>query len=142
MADTTARDDGRGAPGTQDEGIDYRRIESSAEFRELVSRRKRFLTIASIFVFGEFAVYLALAAFAPGVMGTQIVEGLPVAWLAAMAQVVVVTWGVTWVYLRKAEQEFEPLEQRAAERAQARFTREGEPAAAPAEQTHVERSAR
>ena len=138
MADTTARDDGRAAPGPQDEAIDYRRIESSAEFRELVSRRRRFLTIASAIVFGEFGLYLLLAAFAPGFMGSQIVDGLPVAWLAAMTQVAM-TWAVTWAYLRKAESEFEPLERRAAALAAPRFTREGAPpagrAAAPATTT-------
>ena len=139
MADTTAPDDGRAAPGAEhepNEQIDYRRIEGSTEFRELVSVRKRFLTIASVIVFGEFGLYLMLAAFAPGFMGTQIVDGLPVAWLAAMAQVGM-TWAVTWAYLRKAETEFEPLERRAAALAEPRFTREGAPAggraAAPTE---------
>jgi uncharacterized membrane protein (DUF485 family) len=131
MAHTSARHDGRAAPGTQDEQIDYRRIESSAEFRELVSRRKRFLTIASVIVFGEFGLYLLLAALAPGFMATQIVDGLPVAWLAAMTQVLM-TWAVTWAYLRKAESEFEPLEQRAAEQGVPRFTREGASAGADA----------
>jgi uncharacterized membrane protein (DUF485 family) len=139
-----ARDESRAEPGERDEAIDYRRIESSKEFRELVTRRRRFLTAASVFVFGEFAVYLLLNAFAPGFMGSQIVEGLPVAWLAAMVQVVVVTWGVTWIYLRKAEHEFEPLEHAAAAQATARFTRDEAPAAergAP-RTTPTERSAR
>jgi uncharacterized membrane protein (DUF485 family) len=142
MAETPARDDGRAAPGAENEAseqIDYRRIESSAEFRELVTRRKRFLTIASVIVFGEFGLYLLLAAFAPGFMGTQIVDGLPVAWLAAMAQVAM-TWAVTWAYLRKAETAFEPLERRASALAAPRFTREDPPpgaggAAAPATST-------
>jgi uncharacterized membrane protein (DUF485 family) len=139
MAETTARDDGLAAPGAEhepNEQIDYRRIESSAEFRELVSRRKRFLTIASAIVFGEFGLYLLLAAFAPGFMGTQIVDGLPVAWLAAMAQVAM-TWAVTWAYLRKSETEFEPLERRVAALVEPRFTRDDAPAggraAAPTE---------
>ena len=29
------------------------------------------------------------------------------------------TWGLTWLYLRKADREWEPLERRAAERATA-----------------------
>ena len=128
MADTTARDDGRAGPGTQEGAIDFRRIESSREFRELVTRRKRFVTGASVVFFGEFLIYLALATFAPGFMGTQIVDGLPVAWLAAMAQVLL-TWAVTWAYLRQADRVFEPLERRAAEQVGARFTREDDPGA-------------
>jgi uncharacterized membrane protein (DUF485 family) len=125
MADAST---GRDEPGTT-ETIDFRRIEASAEFRELVSRRKRFLTIASTVVFGEFGLYLLLAAYAPGFMGTQIVDGLPVAWLAAMAQIFL-TWGLTWAYLRASEGEFEPLEERARRQAEARFIRDDAPAAA------------
>ena len=136
MADAST---GRDGPGTTDT-IDFRRIEASAEFRDLVGRRKRFLTIASIIVFGEFGLYLLLAAYAPGFMGTQIVDGLPVAWLAAMLQVLM-TWALTWTYLRASEREFEPLEERARRQAEARFTRDEEPAATePA--TRTERSVR
>jgi uncharacterized membrane protein (DUF485 family) len=66
-----------------------------------------------------FLVYLGLAAFATDFMGTQIVDGLPVAWLAAMVQVLL-TWAVTWAYLRRADREPEPLERRAAEAARKR----------------------
>jgi uncharacterized membrane protein (DUF485 family) len=45
-------------------------------------------------------------------MGTEVVDGIPVAWLAAMAQVFM-TWAVTWAYLRASERVFEPLEERA-----------------------------
>jgi hypothetical protein len=57
---------------------------------------------------------------------------------------VLVTWAVTWTYLRKADREFAPLEQRVAERAGARFTREETPdeASAPAAEAPMERSAR
>jgi uncharacterized membrane protein (DUF485 family) len=143
MTDAHAPDGGSGEAGTSD-AIDYRRIESSDEFRELVSRRKRFLTIASVIVFGEFGLYLLLAAFATDFMGTQILGGLPIAWLAAMAQVIL-TWAVTWAYLNKAENEFEPMERRAAARAEARFTRDDgdEAQAEPASETATaERSAR
>ena len=137
MADASA--DGRGEPGLSDT-IDFRRIESSAEFQELVARRKRFLAIASVIVFGEFGLYLILAAYAPGFMGTQIVDGLPLAWLAAMAQVLM-TWAITWVYLHTSEHEFEPLEERARRQAEARFMREDAPAADDAA-TRPERSMR
>jgi uncharacterized membrane protein (DUF485 family) len=123
MAETTARHDGRAAPGMHEESIDYRRIESSAEFRELAARRRRSIAAASLVTFGGFFVYLGLATFAPGIMGTTIAGGVPLAWLAAMTQVFM-TWGVTWAYLRAADREFEPLERRVIESAQPRFTRE------------------
>jgi uncharacterized membrane protein (DUF485 family) len=102
---------------------DWTRIERSPEFRELTARRHRFIAGAAAVTFVSFTIYLGLATFATGFMGTTVLGGVPVAWLAAMSQVLV-TWAVTWTYLRKADREFAPLEQRVAERAGARFTRE------------------
>jgi hypothetical protein len=61
-------------------------------------------------------------------MGT-LVAGVPIAWPAAMTQVFI-TWAVTWTYLRKADREFAPLEQRVVERAEQRFVRTEEPTTA------------
>ena len=120
---------------------DWEGIERSAEFRELTSRRHRFIAIAATFSIGVFLIYLGLATFATDLMGTT-VGGVPIAWLAAMTQVLL-TWAVTWTYLRKADSEFEPLERRVAETAGPRFTR-GEDADAVAEPATAttERSAR
>jgi uncharacterized membrane protein (DUF485 family) len=122
--------------------VDWTRIERSPEFRELTARRHRFIAGAAAVTFGCFAIYLGLATFANGFMGT-LVGGVPIAWLLAMSQVLL-TWGVTWTYLRKADREFAPLEQRVADTAGARFTREEEPAEAPATaaEAPIERSTR
>ena len=128
--------------------VDWTRIERSPEFRELTSRRHRFIAVAGVVTFGTFLVYLGLATYATDFMGTTLLGGVPVAWLAAMSQVLL-TWVVTWAYTRKADREFAPLEQRVADTAGARFTREdgaGAPsdgrAASHAEETTTERSAR
>ena len=93
--------------------VDWLGVESSTEFQELVKSRRRFLTpMTIIFLVGSIG-YLLLAAFVPGVMGWQITDGLPFAWIAAISQVLL-TWALTWAYLRKADRDFEPLEQRAA----------------------------
>ena len=93
--------------------FDWLTIERSSEFQELVGARRRFLVPATIvFLIGSIS-YLLLMAFVPGVMGWQIVDGLPFAWVAAVSQVVL-TWILTWAYLRKAHRDLEPLEQRAA----------------------------
>jgi uncharacterized membrane protein (DUF485 family) len=153
MSDGTApRADGA-APARQDgatDSVDWMRIERSDDFRELTSRRNRFIAGASVVTFTAFAVYLGLAVFAHGVMGTTILGGIPLAWPLAMTQVLL-TWVVTWSYLRKADSEFAPLEERIAERAGARFSRDDESAPAPATErtaaaatagTATERSAR
>jgi len=108
--------------------IDWERIERSPEFRELTSKRHRFIAVASTFTLGLFAVYLGLATYATDLMGTTVLGGVPIAWLAAMSMVLM-TWAVTAIYLRKADREFGPMEERVRERATARFTREDDGAA-------------
>jgi uncharacterized membrane protein (DUF485 family) len=105
--------------------VDWTRIERSEDFRELTARRNRFIAAASAVTFTAFGVYLALAVFAHGLTGTLVLGGVPLAWLLAMSQVLL-TWVVTWAYLRKADRDFAPLEQRIADRAAARFTREAD----------------
>jgi uncharacterized membrane protein (DUF485 family) len=97
---------------------DWRAIERSPEFRELVERKRRFTVPAAIASFSWMVLFLLLMAFAEDFMGSEVVDGLPLAWVFAASQVFM-TWGVTWLYLRKADREWEPLERRAAERATA-----------------------
>ena len=131
MSDGTQPRADRTDPVRQDgatDSVDWMRIERSEDFRELTSRRNRFIAGASTVTFGVFAVYLGLAVFAHGLMGTTVLGGVPLAWLLAMSQVLL-TWVVTWSYLRKADREFAPLERRIAERAEARFMRDDDDAA-------------
>jgi len=100
------------------QAIDWRGVEGSPEFRELVRARRRFVIPVAIVFFAIVFAYLLLAAFAHGFMGKQ-VGGLPMAWIIAVTQVAL-TWLVTWLYLRKADNTFTPLERRAAEAARSR----------------------
>jgi uncharacterized membrane protein (DUF485 family) len=95
------------------QAFDWLAIERSAEFQELVRTRRRILTPLTIAWLVGALGYLVLAAYAPGVMSWQIVDGLPFAWPAALSQVLL-TWAITWTYLRKADRTLEPLENRAA----------------------------
>ena len=98
---------------TDQRAPDWLAIERSSEFQELVTERRRFLKpLTIVFLVGSIG-YLVLMAFVPDVMGWQIVDGLPFAWVAAVSQVLL-TWALCWAYLRKADRDFEPLEQRAA----------------------------
>jgi uncharacterized membrane protein (DUF485 family) len=127
MAHASGSDLDRTRLGVQDghtDAVDWTRIERSPEFRELTSRRHRFIAVASAVTAVSFVVYLGLATFATDLMGTTVLGGVPIAWLAAMSQVFV-TWVVTWAYLRQADRVFAPLEKRVADSAGARFTREG-----------------
>jgi uncharacterized membrane protein (DUF485 family) len=132
MSDGTAPRDAAAAPVRHDDAtdsVDWMRIERSEDFRELTARRNRFIAAASAVTLTAFGVYLGLAVFAHGVTGTTILGGIPLAWPLAMSQVLL-TWAVTWSYLRKADREFAPLEERIADRAAARFARDDETAPA------------
>jgi uncharacterized membrane protein (DUF485 family) len=109
----TRKDDG--APGRQ-AAPDWQAVERLPEFQELVRARRSFLVPASILFLVAAIGYLLLAAFDHGLMGKQVLGGIPFAWLAALTQVLL-TWVLTWAYLRRADSSFEPLEKRAAEAA-------------------------
>ena len=114
-------DAGRGeASRARNGGPDWVAIERSPEFRELVGRRRRFIVRASVFFLAFFLTYLLLTAFAQDFMSTEI-AGMPLAFILAVAQVLM-TWAVTWLYLRVADRELEPLEHRAAEAAASRLS--------------------
>ena len=106
-------------------GPDWLAIERSPEFKELVGKRRKIITPLTMIWLVVSIGYLLLAAFAPGVMGWQVADGLPFAWLAAISQVIL-TWAITWSYLRTADSVLEPLEERAAKVAERKV--EGSPA--------------
>ena len=96
---------------------DWQAIEASPEFQELVKARRSFLLPATIvFLVGAIG-YLLLVSFAQDFMGKDI-GGIPIAFIAAVIQVLL-TWAITFAYMRKADSTFEPLEQKAAKAATA-----------------------
>jgi uncharacterized membrane protein (DUF485 family) len=97
--------------------VDWEAIEHSAEFRELVSRRRRFVLPATIFFLAWYLGFILLAGYAEDFMGSSIYEGFTVGYLLALSQFVMV-WGLGWWYLRKADREFDPLEREVVELAE------------------------
>src|SRR5436309_8153 len=89
------------------DAVDWRGVERSPEFQQLVRARRRFLIPLAVVFAAIVLAYLLLASFAHGFMGRQ-VGGLPVAYVAALTQVVL-AWIVTFIYLRKADSTFTPL---------------------------------
>jgi uncharacterized membrane protein (DUF485 family) len=98
------------------ERIDWEAAERSPEFQELVHRRRRFVVPATVFFLVWYLGFILLAGYAPDFMGESVYEGLTVGYVLALTQFLMV-WGLGWLYLRKADREFEPLERKAAERA-------------------------
>ena len=96
--------------------VDWEAAERSPEFRELVSRQRRFVVPATVFFLAWYLGFILLAGYAPDFMGESVYEGLTVGYVLALSQFVMV-WGLTWLYLRVADRVFDPLRRRAAERA-------------------------
>jgi uncharacterized membrane protein (DUF485 family) len=95
--------------------IDWVAAERSPEFRELIKRKKAFVVPATIFFLGWYFGFILLAGYAPDFMGREfLTDGLTVGYVLALTQFIM-TWGLGWLYLRKADGVFDPLAQRAAE---------------------------
>jgi uncharacterized membrane protein (DUF485 family) len=88
--------------------VDWKGIERSEEFRELVKRRRSFVVPATIFFLAYYMGFIIVAGYAPDFMGESVYEGLTVGYCYALTQFVMV-FGLGIWYLRKSEKEFDPL---------------------------------
>ena len=126
MADVTprAREGESAAADTRAEpSIDWEAIEREPEFQELVRARRSFVIPATIFFLCWYMGFIVLTAVAADFMGERVYQGLTVGYVLALTQFVMVVVLGIW-YLRKSENEFDPL----AERAIARYA-EAQPGA-------------
>jgi uncharacterized membrane protein (DUF485 family) len=107
-----------GAPTEADDHpeIDWIAAERSPEFRELTRHRRRFVLPATIFFLAWYFGFIILAGYAEDFMGESIYEGFTVGYLFALSQFIMV-WTLGWLYLRKADRDFDPLARKAAETA-------------------------
>jgi uncharacterized membrane protein (DUF485 family) len=95
--------------------IDWVAAERSPEFRELIKRKRSFVVPATIFFLAWYFGFIILAGYAPDFMGEEfITDGMTVGYALALTQFLM-TWGLGWWYLRKADRVFDPLAERAAE---------------------------
>ena len=124
MSDSTVTGSVAARPAAQDRGserrqieIDWSATERTPEFRELVRRRRRFVVPATIFFLCWYFGFVALCGYAPDFMGREfLADGVTVGYALALTQFVM-TWGLAWLYLRKSDRVFDPLAERAAEKA-------------------------
>ena len=94
--------------------IDWVAAERSGEFQQLVKSRRRFVVPATVFFLAWYFGFVVLAGYAPDFMGESVYEGLTVGYVLALTQFVMV-WFLGWLYLRKADRDFDPLAERAAQ---------------------------
>ena len=88
--------------------VDWKGIERSEEFRELVKRRRSFVIPATIFFLAYYMAFIIVAGYAPDFMAESVYEGLTVGYCYALTQFLMVFVLGLW-YLRKADREFDPL---------------------------------
>jgi uncharacterized membrane protein (DUF485 family) len=92
--------------------IDWEAIERSPEFQELVHRRRRFVIPCTIFFLSWYLGFILLTAYAADFMGERVYEGLTVGYCLALTQFLMVVVLGLW-YLRKSDNEFDPLAEKA-----------------------------
>jgi uncharacterized membrane protein (DUF485 family) len=111
-------------------GVDWEAIERSREFRELVASRRRFVIAALGLAVTVTVLFVLLANLAPGVMGASVAGDITFGFVYGVG-LIVMTWAITLLYLRKSDRDWAPLERRAAELAEGRSeaprTHKGEP---------------
>jgi uncharacterized membrane protein (DUF485 family) len=94
------------------EGIDWEAIERSPEFQELVRKRRAFVLPGTIFFLAWYMGFILLVAYAEDFMAKSVYEGLTVGYCLALTQfVMVLVLGL--LYLRKSDNEFDPLAEKA-----------------------------
>src|SRR3954449_5915446 len=96
--------------------VDWEGIERSPEFRELVTKRRSFVVPATIFFLAYYMAFIIVAGYAPDFMAKSVYEGLTVGYCLALTQFVMVFVLGLW-YLKKADTTFDPLAEKAAQRA-------------------------
>jgi uncharacterized membrane protein (DUF485 family) len=95
--------------------IDWKAVERSPEFQELVRRKKSFVVPGTIFFLAWYFGFIILAGYAPDFMGREfITDGMTVGYALALTQFIMV-WVLGWMYLRRADKVFDPLAARARE---------------------------
>ena len=94
--------------------VDWEAIERSPEFQELVHKRRSFVIPCTVFFLTWYLGFIVLCAYAPDFMGESVYQGLTVGYCLALTQFVMVFVLGLW-YLRKADNEFDPLAERAIE---------------------------
>ena len=86
-------------------------IEHTAEFRQLVSARFRFVAPATVFFLIYYFLLPILNGTATDFMRTRVIGSINIAYLFALSQFVM-AWVLAWVYIRRANTVFDRLSER------------------------------
>jgi len=109
-----AENGARVAKADDGDRIDWVAAEQSPEFKELIAKKRRFVLPATIFFLAWYFGFILLAGYAPGFMGTSIYEGFTLGYALALSQFLMV-WVLSYLYLKRADRDFDPLAEKAAQ---------------------------
>ncbi len=97
-------------PATSDEAR-YAAMQQSPEFQDLRKRYRGFVLPVAAASLAWYFLYVLLAAYAPGFMGSKIAGNITVGLVAGLLQFVT-TFGVTALYVRHADRVLDPVSSR------------------------------
>src|SRR5262245_47791907 len=87
------------------------RIRQNPKFAELVARRTRFALVLSLFVLVPYYSFMMVVAFNPALLHQTFGEGVvTIAWPLG-AVLVIGSWLLTGIYIRRANGEFDEMTQ-------------------------------
>ncbi len=88
----------------------YSRIHANPKFQELTRRRSRFAWTLSVIMLVVYYTFILVVGFAPEVLGTPLGEGKTLTVGVPLgAAIIVFAWLMTGVYIRRANKEFDAL---------------------------------
>jgi uncharacterized membrane protein (DUF485 family) len=93
---------------TTEPHIDWKAVEQSPEFKDLIAARRRFVLPATTFYLAWYIGFILLAGYAPDFMGDSVYQGLTVGYCLALTQFVMV-FALGYTYLRRADTVYDPL---------------------------------
>jgi uncharacterized membrane protein (DUF485 family) len=102
-----ARGGKRPAPAARHRGATGGPAERERAIRELSRARTRIALLLTAAVVGVYFGFIASVAWARGFLGVQMTPGLSVG-IALGASVIVVSWLLTWAYVRWANGSYDP----------------------------------
>ena len=91
--------------------VDWTAVQRSPEFQELVRDRRRFVTAAGTLGVGAGATYVLVANLARDLMGSQVIGSISLGFLGGVA-LILLTWAITWTYMRRSQRVWGPMEER------------------------------
>ncbi len=87
---------------------DWEAVRQSSEFRDLIRSKRRFIIPATAFFLVWYLLLPLGNGLAPGLMKTKVIGNINLAYLFALSEFVM-TWVITYLYIRRSENVFDGL---------------------------------